>query len=164
MNKTYIHYGANRFCIDKFKEIKNDYEFTKPQAQSGLWASDINAHYGWRDWCITNNFETERLKKSFTFTLINCANVLTIDSIEALKKLPIKETSYPWTCLDFERLKDEGVDAIEVNISKCRELYFELYGWDCDSILIMNKDIILPDLWIEEQRKAKEKQNGKIKS
>ena len=43
--------------------------------------------------------------------------------------------------LDFEKLSKE-YDAIEVNISECRDLYYSLYGWDCDSIVIMNPDII----------------------
>ena len=39
-------------------------------------------------------------------------------------------------------------DAIELHLSEevvddyLESLYFKLYGWDCDSILIMNKDII----------------------
>ena len=43
--------------------------------------------------------------------------------------------------LDFEKLSKE-YDAIEVFISKDEQLYWDLYGWDCDSILIMNSDII----------------------
>jgi hypothetical protein len=46
--------------------------------------------------------------------------------------------------IDFAYGKD-GVDAIKLNLSKGDyELYYELYGWDCDSILIMNPDIIRP--------------------
>ena len=44
-----------------------------------------------------------------------------------------------FTMLDFEELKKE-YDAIEVIISD--GLYYALYGWDCDSILILNKDIV----------------------
>ena len=46
----------------------------------------------------------------------------------------------PMLCLNFERLLADGVDAVEVEIDK---LYYALYGWDCDSILIMNPDIIV---------------------
>jgi len=46
-----------------------------------------------------------------------------------------------WKLLDFEKLA--GIyDAIDVSISNDPELHFALYGWDCDSILIMNPDII----------------------
>ena len=42
-------------------------------------------------------------------------------------------------CLDFEKLSKD-YDAIEViDIGK---FYWALYGWDCNSILIMNPDIV----------------------
>ena len=44
--------------------------------------------------------------------------------------------SFNW--LDFEKLQ-ERYDAIEVYIDN---LYWDLYGWDCDSILILNKEIV----------------------
>ena len=43
--------------------------------------------------------------------------------------------------LDFEAIALK-YDAIEVNISNDWKLYDALYGWDCDSILVMNKKII----------------------
>ena len=36
----------------------------------------------------------------------------------------------------------QGVDAMWVDISADRDLYMELYGWDCDSIVVFNPDII----------------------
>lgn len=32
--------------------------------------------------------------------------------------------------------------ALELHFSECGELYWALYGWDCDCILIMNPDIM----------------------
>ena len=46
--------------------------------------------------------------------------------------------------VDFEALMQAGVDAVEFNLSKDYELYWALYGWDCDSILILNPEIIIP--------------------
>jgi len=43
--------------------------------------------------------------------------------------------------LDFEKIK-ESYDAIELLISKDQRLYYKLYGWDCDCILVLNKDAI----------------------
>ena len=54
--------------------------------------------------------------------------------------LPKLENKYTdWTILDFEKIAEE-YDAIEVNIDN--SLYYALYTWDCDSILIMNPNII----------------------
>ena len=47
-----------------------------------------------------------------------------------------------WCFLDFEKLS-KSYDVIEVNISADRDLYWELYGWDCDSILVMNPSVIV---------------------
>lgn len=33
-------------------------------------------------------------------------------------------------------------DAVEINISSDGKLYWDLCGWDCDSILVMNPDVI----------------------
>ena len=43
--------------------------------------------------------------------------------------------------LDFVRLRDEfGVDAVE--IEDINAMYWSMYGWDCDSIVVLNPDII----------------------
>ena len=42
--------------------------------------------------------------------------------------------------IDFQI--ENGIDAIEFNISNDWDLYMALYGWDCDSILILNPNII----------------------
>ena len=50
-----------------------------------------------------------------------------------------------WVCLDFEQLLKNGIDAVQLSLFIGNyELYYKLYGWDCDSILIMNPDIIKP--------------------
>lgn len=55
----------------------------------------------------------------------------------------------PFVMLDFEELAKE-YDGIEVLMSEednldlaiGEGLYWELYGWDCDSLLVFNKDIV----------------------
>ena len=52
-------------------------------------------------------------------------------------------------CIDFEKMLNDGVDAVELHLmdkgNLNHGLFFALYGWLCDSILIMNPKIILPD-------------------
>ena len=43
---------------------------------------------------------------------------------------------------DFEKMLADGWDAIEFRLSEDSELYWALYGWDCDSILVMNPDVV----------------------
>ena len=141
MLKKYIHYGHTDFDINKFSKIITHQYLTKPQG--GLWASDIKAKFGWYDWCLENNFGKCDINNSFIFTLSDNAKVLYIDNVKILNGLQKckYELSNIWVSLDFEKLA-EIYDAIEVNISYDFDLYYKLYGWDCDSILIMNPDVI----------------------
>ena len=145
MSDTFIHYGTTSFDPDSFMPIKNEVCFTKPSG--GLWASPADAARSWKDWCRDVSWPCEE-EISFSFTMKESANVLRIKSAESLKDLPKIELEFlsfrpSWECLDFEQLRHEGVDAILVYISEDYRLNRMLYGWDCDSILVMNKDIII---------------------
>ena len=152
--KRYIHYGATCFEPEKFEPIKNEEFF--PKARGGFWASDINAKCGWRAWCESENFNLKSFEKYFTFTIAENANIVLIDSIEKLKQLPRVETELFTNrfFIDFEKALEQGIDGIEISITKCPELYWALYGWDCDSIFIMNKAVILPDKAVLKQEKV----------
>lgn len=146
----YIHYGHESFDIAKFDQISNNLFFaTKPIG--GLWACQCKSEDNWKNWCIKNQDKEVELNKYFIFSLREDSRILTIDNCDKLKDLPKtnfgKDVIKRKVCteLDFEQLSKE-YDAIEVFISKDDNLYFELYGWDCDSILIMNPDIIIPEI------------------
>ena len=139
----YIHYGHTKFDKSIFTKIKNSDFLTKPTG--GLWASNVNAERGWKDWCESENFRKCKEEHSFSFSLSDNAKVLYINYIDDLKYLPKVESKFgisTWILLDFEKL-EKVYDAIEVNISNDYNLYYALYGWDCDSILIMNPDVIV---------------------
>lgn len=143
MSKTYIHYGHSSFDRESFNHIKRHGISTKPSG--GLWGSPIKAKYGWKNWCQDNEFRECLEENSFRFKLDDNANVLCINSVDDLNFLPkIKDELVPqtWILLDFEELKRQ-YDAIEVNISNDYGLYWKLYGWDCDSILVMNSDVVV---------------------
>lgn len=139
----YIHYGTTEFSKDKFKEIKNERLFTKPIG--GLWASRVNSEYGWKNWTEDEHFCTEVYREDnyFKFKLKDEAKVLVINSAKQILDLPKQknEFNFSFICLDFEKLAKE-YDAIEVLISQDGKLYWDLYGWDCDSILVMNKEMV----------------------
>lgn len=140
--KKYIHYGHKNFDRNLFVPIANRKDFAKPIG--GLWASATDAEYGWKDWCKDSNFCECKEENSFKFILSDNARVLKINTISDTKYLPKADSTLKycmWICLDFEKLKDE-YDAIEIDISG-DGIYFGLYGWDCDSILIMNPDVVI---------------------
>ena len=128
---------------EKFIEIKNR-DFVKPYG--GLWASPLNAKYGWKKFYEDNLISKIGLSNYFLFKLKDEAKVLKITRAEQLHNLPLNNSASKifkdiFIALDFEEIKKE-YDAIEVLISEDDQLYWDLYGWDCDSLLILNKDII----------------------
>lgn len=143
----YIHYGNTRFDKNLFKPIKNDF-FIKPNG--GLWASPIDAKYGWKDWNEDSNYIKCREDNCFRFRLKDNARVCVINKLEDLALLPLNkmmaiydfmgEREYKF--LDFEQIVTLGYDAILENLSNDNRLYWALYGWDCDSLLVFNKDIV----------------------
>ena len=138
--QKYIHYGHKEFSLDRFNPIVNCEHFPKPTG--GLWASNVDATFTWRDWCERENFRECDPENSFTFTLRDHARVLRIADVKQLGDLPKQETWHTiWDTLDFEKLM-ETYDAIELDLSADFELYWRLYGWDCDSILIMNPYVV----------------------
>lgn len=142
VKSMYVHYGHKQFLKNRFREIRN-IEFVKPEG--GLWASDVNAEYGWREWCEDETFLLCSEENAFYFELAADANILHIRKKEDLEDLPKQKTEFEYVTrniLDFEALKEAGVDGIELHLSEDHRLYWELYGWDCDSILIMNPDIV----------------------
>ena len=147
-NNIYIHYGSDSFDKFKFKPIKNRRFWVKPEG--GLWASNIESKYGWKQWMDDNRiFNDEYFDRyedgMFKFKLQENSKILKINNSDKLnnlfKEFEMKESYHTWKTLDFEKLSNY-YDGIEVDISNDRRLYFDLYGWDCDSILIFNPDII----------------------
>ena len=150
MKTEFIHYGHDRFIREAFQPVENRELFPKPSG--GLWASPVDASYGWSQWCKDEDFAEINESNSFHFHIKGGANVLHITSVAQLDDLPMQECPIKsftlFRCPDFEELIRRGVDAMWVDISADRDLYMELYGWDCDSIVVLNPDVIEP---IEEK-------------
>ena len=153
MKKEYIHYGCDASEFHEIPPIRNEKMFTKPQG--GLWASPVDADFGWKDWCELENFQHTDFNKSFKFTIKDDAKILHINKANQLDKLPQSENTMlsrtMMTILDFEKLQKE-YDGMELHLSEevfpkkadwnYNGLYWRLYGWDCDSILIFNEKAI----------------------
>ena len=143
--KIYLHYGGD-FNIERFEKVRNRPFTNKPFG--GFWASAEDAKYGWKQWCRQNEFDMHRLKYVSRFK-INTDKVLIIDTVEKAFALPERQEYPEEHCIrisypilpDFEKLMEE-YDVIDFRISKDKRLYRALYGWDCDSILVMNPDVI----------------------
>lgn len=142
--KEYIHFGSPEFDKSKFRPVvnSNGYFANKPLYGTGLWASPVGAEWGWGNFCRQENFYVENLRCSFRFTLKKGARVLHIREMYDLVNNP--HISLNWhdvATFDYETLAKE-YDAIEFHFSESYDTYFPMYGWDCDSIVILNPDIV----------------------
>lgn len=144
-NNIYIHYGSDKYDPEKFIEPRNRNYWAKPIG--GLWASNINAEWGWIDWCTNEEFNLERLQSNFTFGLKDDAKILLITKLKDIENYVIDYSEYGLTSgIDFEYIMNDGYDAVElIHGDNYSELHFSLFNtWDCDSIVILNKDVIVP--------------------
>lgn len=154
---VYVHYGctAREFTPERFEEIRNQPFFTK--SSGGLWASPAQAPFGWVDFCRREGYEPRSgLDKRFFFSLHVDARVFQITSREDFDLLPKCNLAKDFLdtevlLIDFEMCRRRGIDAIEYHYSAVHrekalgdEMDRMLPGWDCDSILILNPQIIQP--------------------
>lgn len=154
----FIHYGHPRFDKEAFVPIHNRESFNKPIG--GLWGSPVDAEYGWKAWCEENSFRECNEENAFVFTLKPDANIYYIRSVEEANNLPragrmhslpnvmaslISEAPSMIMGVDFEAMVKDGVDAVLYEQSACMALYWTLYGWDCDTILVLNPDAVVPE-------------------
>lgn len=138
--RVYIHYGHKKFDKEMFRPIRNERFWIKPIG--GLWASPVDAKFGWKDWNEREQFRECNEDNCFRFTMPD-ANIFVIDSVEKMKNLPEAPTMLrSLYTIDFEECVKMGYDAIELVLSADRQLYWDLYGWDCDSVIVMNPDKI----------------------
>lgn len=138
---SYIHYGSTEFSMDKWEDIKNRQFFNKPIG--GLWASAEDSNYGWKQWCEDESFRECNADNCFRFDLKENANVFTICNLNDVEKMPSQKSNGIFMAPDFEEMKSSGIDVIDFRLSDSPELYWALYGWDCDCILVLNPDVIV---------------------
>ena len=135
-----IHYGSSQFDRSAFAGVV-DAHCIKPAG--GLWASPVDAEFGWKQWCESEDFNLLNLDRSFTFSI--SGNIFTIDNVEDMNQLPWIEAG-PLRCISFECLMAAGIDAVHLTwagqVATRLSHPRNLYGWDCESVLVMNPDII----------------------
>ena len=160
--EVFITYGLGNFDYDKFEPIKNCKFNIKPKG--GLWCSPKNSQFGWKDWCEAEEFcKNNGLKNYFEFNLKDSSRIYKIDCFYDLTLIPYKiidpiysSLSFSQNFIDYEEMA-KHYDAIwltaegqwETRLPEMNGLFdidghnINLYGWDCESLLILNKDIII---------------------
>ena len=141
--RKYITCGTSEFDIDKFKPVKNNGR--KPSG--GLWASPTDSPLTWKEWLEWEMPEwKEKYSESFEFSLTPDARLLEINTLQELNDRLGKNIGPDdfVGSIDFEGLA-KHYDAVQINVGSNRdELYWPLYGWDIDSLVVLNPNVIQP--------------------
>ena len=104
----------------------------------GLWASPVDSVYGWADWCLSQDFRLERLAVGVPLE-VSLNRAIVINSRDDLGKLDwIGE--YP----NWESMVGRGIDVIYMTSEGLLATKDSLYGWDCESMVIMNLRALTP--------------------
>jgi len=161
MKEIYRHYGSQKFDPKAFIPISNKMFSNKPSG--GLWACPtIDVDISWDRWSRDNEFCTDKLKEYFDFKLKRGAKILIIKNIKDLNKLPRVNTEDPEiksilemdslnSNIDFEELS-KNYDGMMVWMYRSKDIdttkrlfdgmYYRMYGWDVDTLLVFNPDIV----------------------
>ena len=118
--------------------------FIKPRG--GLWCSPVDSEYGWIDWCRAESFGDIDHEQMVTLD-IDTSNFVVIDSVQDMEtKLPWYQFDGPVQAIDFEKMVQQGVDGIHLTekgqIDTRWSHPHNLYGWDCETVFIMNERCI----------------------
>lgn len=136
---------GNRFEKEKFKPIQNR-RFCKPAG--GLWAGLEGSRKSWIDWCEAEEFRLEKYKSSrFRFRLKEGSRVYVICSVVDVKTAPLqKKDPRDWSYyIDFEKLAEEYDAVLLTAAGEAATRWsdpYSLYGWDVESLLVLNPDCI----------------------
>ncbi len=143
-NTIYIHYGHDKFIKEKVKSIKSD---SSINPTGGLWGSPVDSDFGWKEFCLTTNLPTKNMNKSFKFKLTKDTNLYIIDNYSDLDRLPFYDFTGRIRAYDYEKWT-ENYDAIYLTKKGFHETrnpqHFHIFAWDCECILVMNPDCIIP--------------------
>ena len=148
-SQTYIHYGADHFDENVFREkIQHPNEFLSMYKPAGLWGSPVDSEYGWKDFVLSEDFNVASLEKHFTFRLKKSAKVLHFYRFVDAMPYLYYNGEFRSHCLDLAKIY-RSYDAVELHITndyarfKDVTLCMVFNMWDVDSICVWNKDILV---------------------
>jgi len=137
---------------------KGDGNFIKPIG--GLWCSPVDSKFGWRDWCKCESYDSIDSKHKVILD-VDISHFIIIDKQEDTNKLIWHEVIREHYAINFEKMKEKGINGIyltEEGQYNTRYIYPKgLYGWDCESIVILNESSIISAKLIPKYRGSNNK-------
>lgn len=139
-----VHYTKPFFKLRPIN-IENAKDRIPIKPQGGLWCSPLDSTWGWVDWCKAEDFDDIEHKQRVILD-VDISQFFVIDNVNDMGRLPwfsIYKTIYG---IDFERMVKEGMAGIYLTKKGQFETRFtfpkSLYGWDCETVLIMSNECI----------------------
>ena len=115
----------------------------------GLWTCPRATKDSWKKWC-KGEYSPDPLSDHTSILLtIRTDTMLTISTEKDLQKLPTVtlSPSFPMLWIDFESIVKRNIQSIHLtDKGQWATRYshpLSLYGWDCESVLILNKESVL---------------------
>ena len=158
--KMYITYGkGNEFDASLLHPILRETSFGKPDGC--FWGSPVNAKYGWKEWCLSEDFwDISRFEEKIVWILKPHTKVLCIRNYDDIDYFVKKGFIYldPYNdeylfsrdnyVINFDKIKRAGYSAIELFDSSIGHRYWKKYdrlfnGWDCESIVVLDPSVIV---------------------
>jgi len=133
-----IHYTANESWALKPIMVANG-SHSKPFG--ALWASPVDSGQGWAQWCRVAGYRLGSLATAISLD-ISLENALVIDSQADLGRLDWRQDGlyrYP----DWESMANRGVDVVYLTSDGLDATRWELYGWDCESVVVLNSQAVI---------------------
>ena len=113
----------------------------------------MGSEWSWTDWCRSEEFLSEdKLRQRFTFEF--SGRCVVIDSVKDLSDLAWIEArvspAFTNRGIDFQGMLACGIDAIWLTAEGEEVTRFskprDLYGWDCETVLVMNPKCIQTEI------------------
>ena len=160
-NTIYIKYWYNHgesFDASKIQIELGNPEFQWGKPDLGFWGSLWNASFGWKEWCIAENYGDYDWNNPIYFRLKSNSTILKIYredlNDDVLSKYVILDEKMYHAIhrehyfLDYNKIVDDGIDAVELmDGSIGHSIWYNKYeqifnSWDCESIVVLNKDVL----------------------
>lgn len=162
-NEEYLTYlKKNRFPFDETKintNIQNK-SICLNKPRGAWWGSPINAEFGWKEWCLCNNFEIDNYdwENPIKWRLQEGSKILRIELLDVLDEEKSILNNYVYTDdrykylqlsilgreLDFNKILEGEIVAVELMDGSIGHRFINslesmFYSWDCESIVVLDE-------------------------
>ena len=154
--RTYLE-CQDTFNLEKIiTDLHSERVINKPN--KAWWGSSENAEYGWKEWCIDNEFGNYDWEHPIRWMLVPGTNIYRIYKPDVSTGSGIKHLErylkvfgsqdYGSHYLDFEKMLENDIHAVELMDAGIGHYFINRYEmmfncWDCESIVVLDPSKII---------------------